>query len=52
MADQLLHHWWDAPTLGEFPALPPDQIPDGAQQAAYLSQVSKYLLAQAQTKER
>ncbi len=25
----LQHHWWDAPTLGEFPALPPDAIPRG-----------------------
>jgi hypothetical protein len=33
MADQLLHHWWDAPTLGEFPALPPDAIPDGGARA-------------------
>ncbi len=33
MTDQLLHHWWDAPTLGEFPSLPPDQIPAGGARA-------------------
>ncbi len=25
----LRRHWWTAPTNGEYPALPPDQIPDG-----------------------
>lgn len=29
----LQHHWWQAPTLGEFPSLPPDAIPAGGARA-------------------